>query len=479
MMHGGEVKPGGKSSPAASWAQRHLGVAFVVIVLVTLAYLVVSQQFGIRAPYVVITEAQRIKDKPPIKAPDDTAVITEAQQTMDNHLTKAQDEAETGAVVCSTEDPSDTCEVDGDVRVNGTALSVVVVPASRSERREWRFRPYSRREYTSVKEVTVTQLDAAAAAAAPPCTVTHDVPAVLFSLGGSTGNYWHDFGDVLVPLFVASRRYDGEVLFLVTGIERWWLNLYGDILRRLSRYDAVDLDGGGAAEVRCFRHVTVGIRMYKVFDIVPELAPGGRRLTMADFAAFLRDAYALPRAAPASLRRSPETRPRLLLLNRARTRRFLNADEVARAAEAAGFDVAVMEMLREERTVAEQARAANSFDALVGVHGAGLTNAVFLPRGAVLIQVVPYGKMEYLSRLEFGEPAASMGLRYLDYSVAAAESSLLERLGPEHPAIVDPLSVHRSGWDKVMEFYLKQDVRINVTRFAPTLAQAIDYLRQQ
>ena len=63
-----------------------------------------------------------------------------------------------------------------------------------------------------------------------------------------------------------------------------------------------------------------------------------------------------------------------------------------------------------------------------------------------------------------------MGLRYLDYSVSAEESSLMETLGPEHPAIKDPDAVHRSGWDKMTEFYLdKQSVCINIARFTATL----------
>jgi hypothetical protein len=85
-----------------------------------------------------------------------------------------------------------------------------------------------------------------------------------------------------------------------------------------------------------------------------------------------------------------------------------------------------------------------------------------------------------MARTDFGEPVADMGLAYLEYSVAAEESTLLDMLGPEHPVIKDPDSVHRSGWDKVAEFYLgKQDVRINVTRFAPTLEQAMQHLRQR
>ncbi|KAG8053624.1 hypothetical protein GUJ93_ZPchr0001g29991 [Zizania palustris] len=383
---------------------------------------------------------------------------------------------EKGKVVCSSNGfYSDTCDVDGDVRTNGTALSVTLVPASWSwaERHEWKIRPYPRRTVSGIVEVTVTQLASPEEQAAPACTVSRSVPAVVFALGGLTGNYWHDFSDVLVPLFVASRRYGGEVQFLISNIQPWWLGKYEAIVRRLSRYDAVDLDHD--KEVRCFRHVTVGLRMHKEFDVAPELAPGG--LTMADFTAFLRDTYSLPRAAPVSPRESPEKRPRLVVIHRSHYRKLVNTDEVVRAAEAAGFEAVVMEP-RFDARLEEVAREVNSFDAMVGVHGAGLTNAVFLPAGAVVIQVVPYGRLEPLAKEDFGEPVADMGLRYLQYSIAADESTLLEMLGPEHPVVKDPEGVHRRGWDKVAEYYLgKQDVRINVARFAPTLAHAFHHLR--
>ena len=106
-----------------------------------------------------------------------------------------------------------------------------------------------------------------------------------------------------------------------------------------------------------------------------------------------------------------------------------------------------------------------------------------MPPGGVLIQVVPYGKMEHIARAEFAGPAADMGLRYLDYSVSAEESSLMETLGPEHPAVRDPDSVHCNSWDQVFELFqlylVKQNVCINITSFAPTLQEALNHLRQQ
>ncbi|KAL6627540.1 hypothetical protein ACP70R_031266 [Stipagrostis hirtigluma subsp. patula] len=461
-MFCGEVKPG---RSLKSWAERQLSVGFVVgVLLLILTYLLASQHFAFSGRS-EMEEGLRY-----------WAITTDGQRITDKQLIKSPGETEKGDVVCDTEGPfSDACEADGDVRINGTALSVAIVPTSWSELREWSIRPYARRNVSSVRNVTVTRLPDQAAA--PPCTVTHDVPAVLFALGGYTGNFWHDFTDVLVPLFVASRRYAGEVRLLISNINPWWMGKYDTLLRRLSRHDAVDLDGD--ARVRCFPHVTVGLRMDREFTIVPERTPGGGRLTMADFTAFLRETYALPRAAPVSLAREPERKPRLLLIHRGNYRRFVNEQEIARAAEAAGFEVVVTEP-RGDARVDEEARAVNSFDVLVGVHGAGLTNAVFLPPGAVLVQVVPYGKLEPMARREFGVPAADMGLRYLEYSVAAEESTLLEMLGPEHPAIRDPDSVHREGWDKVAEYYLgKQDVRVDVNRFAPTLALALDHLRRQ
>ncbi|VAH51522.1 unnamed protein product [Triticum turgidum subsp. durum] len=332
-MRGGDGKPG-------RGPKRQLNAGYVVGGLLMLLTYLVAQHFAVSSPNVVITEAPRIVDD--VKSPGETAaavVSREVPQIVDN--TKDPGETENGKVVCNMEGRSDTCEVDGDVRTNGTALSVTLVPAaSWPERHEWMINPYSRR-FASLRKVTVTQLQDRAAA--PPCTVTHDMPAVLFGVGGYAANYWHAYADILVPLFVASRRYHGEVMFLVSNIQfrPRWLVKYRAFLQGLSKYDLVDMDGD--AQVRCFPRVTVGLRLDKELSIVPELVPGGR-LSMPDFTGFLREAYALPRGAAASLAREPEKKPRLLLIHRGHYRRILNEPEVARAAEAAGFEAVVTEL---------------------------------------------------------------------------------------------------------------------------------------
>ncbi|VAH55411.1 unnamed protein product [Triticum turgidum subsp. durum] len=478
----------------SSWAQRHLNLCFVAgFLLVLLTYLVVSQQFAVTSPVAAVPTTPPHRKHQAVKSPGaGEAGFTQGGREGEGKAEarpahEQQQQTDNGKVVCIASPYSYTCDVFGDVRTNGTAHTVTLVPAtSRPERREWSVQAYARFNMTGIPNVTVTQLDSTSAASpAPACTVTHRVPAIVLALGGHLGNYFHDFSDALVPLFVASRRYGGEVQLLAGNIQPWWLGKYEAVVRRLTKYDVLDLDHDD--QVRCFRHVTVGLNMHKEFNIVPELVPGGVPLSMLNFTAFLRETYSLPRAAPIRLtnkKSSPpvdgkKKKPRLMLLDRGHYRKLVNVPEIVKAAEKAGFEVTIADPRFNVR-VKELALSVNSFDVLLGVHGAGLTNSAFLPPGAVVIQVVPYGKLEPMAQREFGDPAANMGLRYLEYSISVEESTLLETLGPDHPAIKDPDSVHRSGWDKVAEYYLgKQNVRVDVQRFAPTLALALDHLRQQ
>ncbi|EES00412.1 protein O-linked-mannose beta-1,4-N-acetylglucosaminyltransferase 2 [Sorghum bicolor] len=463
-----------------SLVHGHVNVGLIAGVLfVLLTYLVVSQQTALSRPNVVTTVSQWLStNKQQNEGPGETVVTTEEQQIVDKQLIQGSSESEkvSNKVVCSTEERfSDYCELDGDVRINGKAWSVDIVPPgwSSEQRREWKIRPYSRRSASNVDTLNVTQLQDPASA--PACTVTHHAPGVVFALGGYSGNAFHDHADVLLPLYLTSLRYDGEVqLLVINRVQPWWLGKYRLALRRMSKYDVVNLDGD--AHVRCFPHLTVGLRLHMDFGVVPEMVPGQghRRVSMPDFTRFLREAYALPRGAPV---KPGKNRPRLMLIQRQRTRRFLNEAEMVRAAEAAGFEVAVTDLLI-DAAVDEQARVVNSFDVMVGIHGAGMTNEVFLPPGGVLVQVVPWGKLDLMARVEYGEPAADMGLKYLCYNVTLEESSLPELLGRDHPAIKDPDSIHRKGWAAMFDIYMtKQDVRLDIERFALTLAEAMDHLR--
>jgi len=372
----------------------------------------------------------------------------------------------------------DWCELDGDVRVVGANGSVTLVAPpgadGRSFREEsWRIKPYPRKAdpnaMRNVREVTVRSVSGGA----PACTDRHDVPALVFSDRGYTGNYFHAFTDVVLPLFLTARQYGGEVLLLVANHQAWWVGKYAPVFRGLSKYEPEDLDRD--PRVRCFRRVQVGLTSHDDFSIDPRRAPNG--YSMLDFTAFLRAAYGLPRdaVAPPAPGRGRGRRPRLLVIARARNRRFLNVDEIARGARRVGFEVVVSEGGHE---VAPFAELANSCDAIKGVHGAGLTNMVFVPTGGVVIQVVPLGGLEFVAGY-FRGPSRDMGLRYLEYRITPEESTLIDQYPRDHVIFTDPEGVKSKGWESLKGAYLdKQDVRLDMRRFRPTLKKAMAHLRK-
>lgn len=67
----------------------------------------------------------------------------------------------------------------------------------------------------TVHQVTLIRSTSAAANAAPACEVHHQVPGVMFSNGGYTGNLYHEFHDVLIPLFITTLHLQHEVMLII------------------------------------------------------------------------------------------------------------------------------------------------------------------------------------------------------------------------------------------------------------------------
>lgn len=95
--------------------------------------------------------------------------------------------------------------------------------------------------------------------------------------------------------------------------------------------------------------------------------------------AFLRD-----RCIPRELRDRPEARRRLFLARKA-TRRVANMDAVEPVLRKHGVEVVATEGLSFD----DQVRLFAGASLLVGTHGAGLTNAIFMPAGSALVEIVP------------------------------------------------------------------------------------------
>ncbi|KAM0836959.1 hypothetical protein ACQ4PT_061979 [Festuca glaucescens] len=254
------------------------------------------------------------------------------------------------------------------------------------------------------------------------------------------------------------------------------MSRYIQIFQQMSRHEVVDIDADD--EVRCYPSVVVGPTFHKELGVDPSKAPDG--VSTVDFRKMLRSAFGLERATatPSGDRWDIRRRPRLLIITRraSRGRAFMNERAMADMAGSLGFDVRLGDPEMTSDT-SKFARLVNSCDVMVGVHGAGLTNMVFLPAGAVVVQVVPYGRLEWLARNTFAEPSAGMEVHYLEYVVQLDETTLSEQYPSDHPVLKDPMAIHKQGWDALKTTYLdRQNVRPHLGRLKNTFLQALKML---
>lgn len=368
---------------------------------------------------------------------------------------------------------ANVCEMRGNIKIHPNASSVMYMEPASSKRNElWKIKPYPRKGdelcLGKLRELTVKS-----SKVAPQCTKYHNVPAVVFALTGYTGNLFHDFTDVLVPLFTTASEFNGEVQFLITDMAIWWTRKYHVVFEKLSKYPLIDFNNDG--EVHCFKHAIVGLHAYMEFTIDSSKAP--HNYSMVDFNRFMRRTYLLPRDTVSALGEIPKSKPRLLIISRQRTRMFLNLPEIVKMAEELGFEV-VVEEANVSSDLSHFSKVVNSVDVMMGVHGAGLTNCVFLPDKATLIQIVPWGGIEGVCRIDFGNPSEQMGLRYKQYSIAVHESSLTDQYPLDHEIFKNPLAFHK-GFEFIRQTFMdKQNVKLDCNRFRPVLLETLDQLNQ-
>ncbi|KAL3570798.1 hypothetical protein D5086_028047 [Populus alba] len=251
---------------------------------------------------------------------------------------------------CNIMGRSEFCEIKGDIRIDGNSSTAFIVSSETdiltAENTSWIIRPYARKEALEEKDFArkwsvklVTDRPDIAR-----CTRNHSVPAILFSVGGYSGNFFHAFTDILVPLYSTAQPFNREVQFLITNRKPRWIAKFKTLLEALSGYEIIDIDD--RHDIHCFQSLTIGLKESLSYQVIV--------------------------AEPGS--------------------------------DVLGF-----------------AKIINSCDVVMGVHGAGLTNMVFLPENAILIQ----------------------------------------------------------GWLAFRSIYLdKQNVTLDVNRFRPTLVKALELLHQ-
>ncbi|GAB2242041.1 hypothetical protein Droror1_Dr00018816 [Drosera rotundifolia] len=273
------------------------------------------------------------------------------------------------------------------------------------------------------------------------CHVTHKAPAMVFSAGGYTGNFFHDFNDGFIPLFVTIHTIlpssDRDFVLVVDSAKEWWLRKYADLLRALSKRPVVTLGNNNGSSLHCFESASVGLVSHGFMTIEPNRFPHGP-VSLLSFRALLDRAYS-PKAQSnqpnlGSISRGAfyMRRPRLVLASR--------SGDVGRV------------MLNQDRVKV--------------LTGGRIRRAVF-------IQVVPVGA-GWVAEACFGKAAREMGLEYMENKIRAEESSLVEKYGKDDPLMKGGGSGEVEGWKhEVMGIYLKeQSVRLDLKRFKGYLKKA-------
>ncbi|KAK3042351.1 hypothetical protein RJ639_002397 [Escallonia herrerae] len=200
---------------------------------------------------------------------------------------------------------------------------------------------------------------------------------------------------------------------------------------------------------------------------------------------------------PSSSSKPPKARPRLVLASRSVGvgRVVLNQAEVKLAAEEVGFEVIVFEPTP-STTLPQSYALISSGHVMVGVHGAALTDFLFLRPGSVFVQIVPIG-VENMAEVCFRKAAKELAMEYMEYKIGVEESSLLEKYGKDDIVLKGPMALHKKArssgitdisadeqsakfdlvkfmeYMKIMDIYLKeQDIKLDLVKFKLYLEMA-------
>ncbi|KAL6199408.1 hypothetical protein ACLB2K_029192 [Fragaria x ananassa] len=306
----------------------------------------------------------------------------ESLRLLFRRLVRGKVQLDTTGLSCHSDLHFEQCLANKPVIIDKNA-STVYIP-SYEAKSEYKLKPYARKEdETAMKLVTPVRI-LHGNISPPSCDFIHQVPAVIFSSGGFTGNVFHEFNEIIIPLFLTCYHFQSRVQFVITDFKPWWVEKYSRVLSHLSSPDVLNPVNNGS--VHCFPGAVLGLRYHDNLALNYTEIPGG--YSMLDFKQFLRESFMLKMKHVSEMNRQ---KPVLMLLSRRGAREFLNEDKMVKMMEALGFQV-IAATPNQPLNLDTFSGLVNSCSVIVGAHGAGLTNAVFLPSKAVLAHVLSEGR---------------------------------------------------------------------------------------
>ncbi|KZV56390.1 hypothetical protein F511_00387 [Dorcoceras hygrometricum] len=374
-----------------------------------------------------------------------------------------QEKLQTSGFVCDPEVHSIHCVTDKPVWIDTRSMTASI-PSNRTVE-ESVVRPYARQEdeilLKTVTPVRILQGNVTL----PVCQYNHQIPAVIFSSSGFVGNIFHEMNEVLIPLYITTEMFKSQVQFIMLDHNPSFVRKYGKALDKLSDFPIIN--PAMNKSVHCFPGGVIGLKFHGHLSLNSSDIPIGH--SMQEFRQFLRQSFGLKYSHVSQIRR-----PTVMLLSRRTTRRFLNEEEMVSTMEELGFRVIVIARAKTISNLRLFANHINSCSVFVGAHGAGLTNEIFLPDGAVMVQIDLIG-LAWAAATYYGDTARAMNVHYLRYKIEPEESSISKVYGsPNHTVLRD---FHWLTVEAGREVYLNgQNVRVNIARFRETMVEAMSLL---
>jgi len=170
-------------------------------------------------------------------------------------------------------------------------------------------------------------------------------------------------------------------------------------------------------------------------------AVGSRKVSPAEAASLrgrLLHSWRLPPGRDPAPGRGPWAWAAVVLADRQSSRRLLGAEEAAQALTH-HLGVPVIAAMLEEGSLRQQAALLAGATALMGVCGAALANALFLPVGSCLVEL-------FLRFRElYAHLALSLGLRYVAWPPGEEPVQQRGRLGRCKAAVIDERAIESEG----------------------------------
>lgn len=155
-------------------------------------------------------------------------------------------------------------------------------------------------------------------------------------------------------------------------------------------------------------------------------------------------------------------------------RQLLNPKRVVSFIESMSLGLEVVSAVFEDMSFLEQLNLISKTAVLVSVHGAGLTNSIFLPSGAAVLEISPF-RFNYNL---YERIAVNSGLLYVRYVASFDEMDYINSKVPDFASVAKQLTNRQCNNinPQCLEIARDVNIRIDVKRFRSYLEAALDVI---